>query len=298
VTRPGIGRKCIESDQSLNTDMQPIDRLRNQVNATLQMLRYFLLMQETFPWVMLQLNPEQLTPLQPQILAWIEFCREVYQQPELGCSPPDPLPVDPDCPPHLLSDHTLERIGRNAPFFDFVNAPFTHPIGTQISVTCITSVWNSYDTFVKEQLRQITTANPNHQRVINLTNAEEADPQQSLPTDRKLEILSVDVRAADFEAAATDTGKPHFRPDLADALTKAGKQIRAVFTHRYGEPSDQLVRIMREIPFEQLGFRMTDRGFEVTLFGARNIIEVMLLRAEVISGRSISFLGSQPAIGG
>ena len=40
--------------------MNPFDRFNQHVTGTLQMLRYLLLMQETFPHVMVQLNEEQM----------------------------------------------------------------------------------------------------------------------------------------------------------------------------------------------------------------------------------------------
>jgi hypothetical protein len=218
-------------------DLQLIDRFRKQVGRITQFLRYLLLMQQTFPHVMLQLTGEQTGKLRPIIGEWIEFCREIYDMPQLGSEPPNPLPVDPNCPPHLLSDHTRERLGRNAPFFDFVNAPFTHPVGTQISVTCITSAWNAYDTFVNASISELRTAFPNDSRVILLNERTERTTSR-LGTDEKLHILEIAWTQQDY-VNYVDATRP-FKPEQVELLVQAGKDIRTAFTHRFGEPTDRL----------------------------------------------------------
>ena len=81
------------------TELSLIHQFLEQIGQTL-MLRYLLIMQRTFPHVLLQLTPEQTRNLGPIPIEWIEFCREIYHMPELGNKPPDPTPVDPNCPPH------------------------------------------------------------------------------------------------------------------------------------------------------------------------------------------------------
>jgi hypothetical protein len=292
-----------------------IDRFRKQVARIVQMLRYLLLMQETFPHVMVQLNKDQTKKLEPVINLWIDFCREIYEMPDLGSKPPSPLPVDPNCPPHLLSDHTRERLGRNAPFFDFVNAPFTYPIGTQISVTCITSAWNAYDTFVNASISELQKKFPNDPRVRLLNerlekaaggrsgfvwfrrvwecwtrgpgdgqpvkgNAARMLNADRLSTDEKLRILEIAWTQEDY-AKYLDESRP-FKADQVELVVQAGKDIRTSFTHRFGEPTDRLKRMMGDELFETLGFRMVNSEFEVTLWGARKMLEAIELRAIIV----------------
>jgi len=259
-----------------------IDRFLKQVDGSVQMLRYLLLMQQTFPYVMLQLTGEQTRNLGPIPEQWIGFCREIYGMPDLGSKPPNPLPVDPNCPPHLLSDHTRERLGRNAPFFDFVNAPFTHPIGTQISVTCITSAWNAYDTFVNASISELRTAFPNNPRIrlLNERLEQQKDSGDRLGTDEKLNILEIAWTREDY-AKYIDESRP-FKADKVELLVQAGKDIRTAFTHRFGEPTDRLKRMMRDEAVEDLGFRMINGEFEITLWGARKMLEAIELRAVIV----------------
>jgi hypothetical protein len=65
-------------------ELQLIDRFRKQVGRITQMLRYLLLMQWTFPHVMLQMTVEQTKKLGPITEQWIDFCREIYEMPQLG----------------------------------------------------------------------------------------------------------------------------------------------------------------------------------------------------------------------
>lgn len=238
---------------------------------------------------MLQLTKDQTLVIGDQTLKWIEFCREIYNMPQLGCDPPRPVPVDPNCPPHLLSDEIKKCLGKNHAFFDFVNAPFTHPIGTQLSVTCISSAWNAYDAFVNEISGKIKTGWPTDSRVQALLQAEidlkSINPCERVPSDKKLELLNIAAARDDFAKAARDTGSSHFEPDTAELLLVAGKDIRSTFTHRLGEPTGRLQTMMREHSFENLGFRMTLEGFEVTLFASRNIIEVIQIKAATINAK-------------
>jgi hypothetical protein len=272
--------------------MTPFEEFHDQVSGTLQMLRYLLLMQETFPHVMLELTKEQTRNIGRQTMQWIEFCREIYSMPELGCEPPDPVSIDPNCPPHLLSDEIKKCLGKNHAFFDFVNAPFTHPIGTQVSVTCISSAWNAYDTFVNEISGDIRTDWPHDHRVQALLRAEsdlkKIRPCDRLPSEEKLALLEIAATADDFKKAARETNNRHFEPDLAELLLVSGKDIRSAFTHRLGEPTDRLQKMMREHAFEDLGYRMTPHEFEITLFASRNIIEVILIKATTINHKAQS----------
>ena len=214
--------------------------------------------------------------------------------PQLGSEPPNPLPVDPNCPPHLLSDHTRERLGRNAPFFDFVNAPFTHPVGTQISVTCITSAWNAYDTFVNASISDLRTAFPNDRRVVLLNERIERNASP-LGTDEKLDILEIAWTQRDY-VNYVDATRP-FKPEQVELLVQAGKDIRTAFTHRFGEPTARLKRMLREQSFEDLGFRMLNGEFEVTLWSARKMLEAIELRAVIVDQKKIlwSCTRSKPA---
>lgn len=268
--------------------MTSFEKLQHHIGRTLRVLQYFFLMQETLPHVMVQLTREQTRAISPQVRQWIEFCREIYNMPDLGSRGPDPMPVDPDCPPHLLSDHTKARIGKNHPFFDFVNAPFTHPIGTEISVISISAAWNAYDTFINETTNGIRTAFPDHPKIQSLKHLE-AESKTRMSSDDKLHHLGIGPLDDDFGQAERESGKNHFSPALANQLLIAGKDIRTTYTHRLGEPTDRLRKMTQDQPFESLGFRYTSEGFEVTLYASRNILEVIMLKAVIIAAKARGF---------
>jgi hypothetical protein len=259
-------------------------------------------MQETFPQVMIQLTKEQIRNIQPQVTRWIEFSREIYRMPELGCDPPSNETFARNPPPHLLSDQIRKSVGKYNPFFDFVNAPFTHPIGTEISFTCINSAWNAYDTFIKELIVSIKTGWPDDRRVLALIQAETemakaGGKKQRVQSDTKLGILGIEPSEIDFKRAARDTESPHFEPNQVNLLTVAGKGIRSTVTHHGGEPTDRLKAMMQEHSDEELGFRITAEGFEVTLLAAKKIIEVIFLRATVIDAkRHRNFIETQSVL--
>jgi hypothetical protein len=133
---------------------------------------------------------------EPCVARWIEFNRELYGETNMYVNPPTPVPVDPDCPPLELSDHIKERLGQCHPFFDFIHAPFTHPLGTQISLVCINYCWDAYDTFVKKVVAAIVGSFPDHPKVKAYREEQRARANSSFPTDDQLKALGIAVTDA------------------------------------------------------------------------------------------------------
>jgi hypothetical protein len=128
-----------------------IDDFMSHIDAMRSLVAFFAVLPSTLPHVMTLLTEEQRHQIyEPCVLRWIEFNRELYGEPNMYVDPPVRVPVDPHCPPLELSDHIKERLGKCHPFFDFIHAPFTHPLGTQISLVCINYCWDAYDTFVRK----------------------------------------------------------------------------------------------------------------------------------------------------
>src|SRR5260221_606565 len=137
---------------------EPIEKFPGHIAAMRSFVNYIVTMMQTFPKVMTKLESKQRREIyEPCVVLWMSFVRELYGRPDLYADPPNPLPVDQQCFGAAMSDHVKERLGRNHPLFDFVNAPFTHPLGTQISLICINYSWDAYDTFVKELLGYLKT---------------------------------------------------------------------------------------------------------------------------------------------
>src|SRR5947209_16841567 len=113
----------------------PIEKFASHIAAMRCFVNYLVTMMRTFPLVMTKLNPKQRQEIYEScVVAWMSVVRELYSRPDLYVDPPNPLPLDQKCSGSAMSDHIKERLGRNHPLFDFVNAPFTHPLGTQISL--------------------------------------------------------------------------------------------------------------------------------------------------------------------
>jgi hypothetical protein len=197
----------------------------------------------------------------------------------LGTSPPDPLPIDPDCPDYLTSDHLRERLGRNAPISDLVNAPFTHPIGTELAMICIDHAWNCYDTLIKQLIGEIKQRFPDHRNVKQLQLEEAAS--KSLGTDTILAVLNIAPswgKICDYLNKHSD--KFHVRPEQAQTTFELAKKLRTTRTHRFGVPSEDVVQLMNEKSFQDYNLRMLDGELEVTLVLSRNVTEVIDLKAQ------------------
>jgi hypothetical protein len=119
-----------------------------------------------------------------------------------------------------------------------------------------------------------------------------------LSTDEKLNILQIGWTQQDY-AKYIDATRP-FKPEQVELLVQAGKDIRTAFTHRFGEPTDRLNRVMCDEPFEDLGFRMINGEFEVTLWGARKMLEAIELRAVIIDQKKSlwPYTRSAPSLSG
>jgi hypothetical protein len=189
------------------------------------------------------------------------------------------LPVDQDCPDYLISDHLRERLGRNNPLFDLVNAPFTHPIGTELAMICIDNAWDGYDTLVKELIGEIQRRFPNHSNV-NALKAKKSR-RGNVPTDEGLDTLGIAPpweRIRDYIALHDD--KFHVRPDQAQRTFELAKKLRTIRTHVFGEPTPELLKLIEGQSFADYNLRLLDGDLEVTLVFSRNVIEVIQLKAQ------------------
>jgi hypothetical protein len=205
----------------------------------------------------------------------------MYNRPDLGSAPPNLLPVDNSCPDYLLSDHLRERLGRNNPLFDLVNAPFTHPIGTELAMICIDNAWNGYDTLVKELMTGIQKRFPEHQNVKAVEAKKKAT--KNLATDDCLTILKIAPawdKIRDYIAVHSD--KFHIRSEQAERTFELAKKLRTIRAHRFGEPPADLLDMLERQSFADYNLRLLDGELEVTLVFSRNVIEVIQLKAEAM----------------
>src|SRR5258705_8635961 len=260
----------------------PINKFAGHIAAMRSFISYIVTMMETFPLVVTRLNPEQRREIfEPCVTKWIECVRELYQRPDLYSDPPNPLPVDPKCSGAAMSDHVKERLGRNHPLFDFANAPFTHPLGTQVSMICINYSWDAYATFVVELISLLKVTCANDQRVSALIEKERVTGVNQTPTNDRLRILEIYVE--DEEVAEAVRRNYELQAGLtAQQVTKivqVAKELRSCFAHRFGQPSEKLIKIIKSSRFEEFPVRLTRDGYEVTLVASRTIAEVIQVLA-------------------
>jgi hypothetical protein len=244
-------------------------------------LLYVFEVQKIVPKLALGVPKEHLKKMAGDIESVILLTRQIYNRPDLGSSPPDPLPVDPNCPDYLISDHLQGRLGRNAPLFDLVNAPFTHPIGTELAMICIDHAWDGYDTLIKELIGELKRRFPNHPKVQALRRARAAN--QSLSTEESLGILGI---ATSWEKIcayiALHSDEFHIKPEQAEKTFDLAKRLRTIRTHLLGEPTSEFIELISNQSFADYSLRMVDGELEVTLVLSRNVIEVIYLRAKAI----------------
>jgi hypothetical protein len=248
-------------------------------------LEYVFYVQKIVPLLATRIPQERLPEIQSEIQEGIFLARRIYNLPDLGNSPPNPLPVDPHCPDHLLSDHMRERIGRNNPLFDIVNAPFTHPIGTQLAMICIDHAWNGYDTFVKSVISEIKERCAHDDRIQRLLGEERQ--LKNLPTDRTLELLTIGPTTAELVQGVRNLGsRLHVKPEYAELTFRAAKKLRTAFAHRFGRPDKWLLDVVNQNPFTEFNVRLLNSELEVTTAFSRNVIEVISVRAHLINAKT------------
>ncbi len=257
---------------------------------TVLFLKYVLMSQQMIPHFAVKLSAEDLKALGPLIEEVVELSREIYDQPDLGSKPPDPIPFDPNPPAHELSDQVRNRVGRYNPSWDFANAPFTHPIGTELAMWCIDSQWNAYDTFVKALLSKIKTEFPDHLDVISLKKREEAlalkDPRALLPTEEQFQLLGISVAWDEIRKIITAKNGFSCPAEHAEDSFNAAKRLRGVRTHEFAEPSSWLLRFMETHSFAEFQIRMFDGEMEVTTLFSRNAMEAIKAKMVLVAAKA------------
>ena len=182
------------------------------------------------------------------------------------------IPVDPNCPPLDFSDHLQERLGKIHPFFDFIHAPFTRPLGTEFSLIFITYAWDAYDTFIAEVLRQCCG------KVEGRDTDEKLSKAALLPSDE--EIAAEYTRLSDGQSVTA--------ADVPNIIV-AAKLLRNSFSHRGGNPMPRLKSMIEEGRFHnQLMRFLPDGEFEVVLPMARLISDIIIAKVELIQAKSAS----------
>lgn len=269
------------SDADANTKTS-IERFDAHLGRMRFFLEYIFGVQQIVPKIASKVPKSGWKELGEDIEQITYLTRMIYKRPELGSVPPDPLPVDNTCPEYLISDHIRERLGRNHAVFDLVNAPFTHPIGTELAMICVDNAWNGYDTLLKQLISEIKETCPNHPNVKKLKAEEDSNASnERLATDNVLTILGI---APSWEKVCEYLNKRvdkfHIRAPQAQTTFEIAKKLRTIRTHRLGVPSDELLKLMEGISFEEYSLRMLDGELEVTLVLSRNVSEVIDLKAQ------------------
>jgi hypothetical protein len=243
-------------------------------------LLYVFAVQKIVPKLAVGLPKEWLQQIDSDIEEIIHLTREIYGRPDLGSAAPDPLPVDPSCPDYLISDHLRERLGRNNPLFDLVNAPFTHPIGTELAMICIDNAWNGYDTLVKELMGEILRLH-DHANVEALRAAKAKT--SNLPTDECLGVLKISPSWEKIEEyISLNREKFHLRSDQARRTFELAKKLRTIRAHHFGELTEELITLIQGQSFSDYNLRLLEGELEVTLVFSRNVIEVIDLKAQAM----------------
>lgn len=263
----------------------PIDEFMSHIDAMRSLIAFITILPSTLPHVMTLLTEDQRRAIyEPCVLPWIGFNRTLYGNPNMYVDPPAPIPVDPDCPPLQLSDQIKERLGKCHPFFDFIHAPLTHPLGTQISLVCINYCWDAYNTFIKKIILVILESYPDHP---NATAYQEQATRlragnSQFATDDQLSTLGVAVTddyLTDFLAVA----EPSWTPTHAKNVLTLAKILRSIFAHHFGRPDDRLRNFLRDHQFEAV--RISNSHFEVLTPLVRDIATVVQGQALIIERR-------------
>ena len=236
------------------TATRPINDFMSHIDAMRSLVGFLALLPMTVPHVMTVLTEEQRRAIyEPCVTKWIDFNRELYGDPSLYVDPPNPTPVNQDCPPIQLSDEIRERIGKNHPFFDFIHAPFTGPLGTQISLIAINYCWDAYDTFVKRAISWILERWPDHPNCrAYLEQRSQAKADRSLlSTDAQLAALQIGITDEDLQEFLR-VAEPSWSPTKARELLSIAKALRSVFTHHFGKPDDNLRSLIGQHNYEAI----------------------------------------------
>src|SRR5689334_15894656 len=112
---------------------ETIQRFRRQMATMTSVARFLTTLGETVPPVftlvkLASLNSEQKERWSSSVNQCAEFVVSLHPTKSLYVDDPFPMGVDPNVSSLAFSDHLQERLGKLHPFFDFIHAPFTHPL--------------------------------------------------------------------------------------------------------------------------------------------------------------------------
>lgn len=273
-----------------------IERFESHIRAMLSVLRWIVTTMETVPNILSCIKDEQqLRPvINVAVLKWADEVKALYQRSDLYVNSPNPLPIDQSCSGPALSDHIKERLGRNHPGFDFLNAPFTHPLGTQISLICINYVWDAYDTFLKQLLSALESRcesdgrlsvfreDPKHSTNEILKNLGLwPDDQEVIAAMEKQYLMEADLKPDHVLKAE------HVGPVL-----RIAKELRNCFVHRFARQTPELEKLAPLLSFERFGVRILGDHFEVTLGPLpKHVAEVIQTYANLIHEKADELYG-------
>jgi hypothetical protein len=270
---------------------RPIDDFMSHIDAMRSLVGFLIVLPTTVPHVLALLTEEQRRAIyEPCVKTWIDFNRELYNDLSLYVDPPNPLPVDQNCPPLKLSDEIKARRGRNHPFFDFIHAPLTHPLGTQISLICINYCWDAYDTFVKRTISTVTEESSQHSNCLAFVARRTEAKKQGLllSTQEQLELLQLSIDDSDLEEFLK-VAEPKWSPLKARELLTIAKALRSIFTHHFGKPDEKLRLLVEQQKCEAI--KIIDDNFEVQLPIVRDVSTVVQGHALIIHRKKVAVYG-------
>jgi hypothetical protein len=254
---------------------ETIQRFRRQMTTMTSVARFLTTLGASAPPVFTLVKVAELTAEERERWTFsvgrcAAFVSSIHPTKPLYIDEPSPIAVDPNCPPLDFSDHLQERLGRLHPFFDFIHAPFTRPLGTQFSLVFITYAWDAYDTFIESVLSQFCNGIAGKDTDDRLSKA------NLLPSDREIATECLRI-SPDFSVEAEDI----------PAVILAAKLLRNSFSHHGGDPIPRLKRLVDEKHFhEQLIRFLPDGEFEVVLPMSRLISDVIIAKVELIQSKT------------
>ena len=267
----------MRSDQ---TTELPILRFQKQMEALYYVTSFLINLGEAISPVFTLIQPstlrgEEAERWENSVQLAIDFVRKLHADPTLYVEGPDPLPVDPACGPLDFADHVRARLAKNHPLWDFIHAPFTHPLGTQFSLIFITMAWNSYSLLVDRilvdsELRPTDAKNFDTDKVLR--------DNDLLPSDEETAGVASSILAEELRVS----------PDEAGSLVSAGKYLRNAFVHRAGEPQGDLQKLVSRGVFSEKLIRWQPGAqLEVNLPMAGRINAVLIAKANLMQRSAI-----------
>lgn len=115
-----------------------------------------------------------------------------------------------------------------------------------------------------------------------------------LSTNEKLTLLGI-LPDDDEVAAAVSRNydlQADLKPEQVPLTLHVAKELRTCFAHRFGQPSDKLVAIIKSSRFEDFPIRLTADGYEVTLVLSRMIAEVIQVMVYLINQKAVQNYGT------